>query len=79
MLPGESMPDYSTMPPRKLRITIILLFGIFVLAVIFLVRPFEAPTENDSDNVAIAWNRTMSRLGMESVYPPQEDVFVGDV
>jgi hypothetical protein len=37
------------------------------------------PIESDSETVAREWNTTISRLGLEPIYPPQEDIAVGDI
>ncbi|MES0151772.1 hypothetical protein NKJ95_32180 [Mesorhizobium sp. M0012] len=51
----------------------------FLLISIFLVKPFDTPGELLEDNAAIAWNKAIERLGIQPLYPPQEDFFVGDV
>lgn len=51
----------------------------FVLAIFFVVRPFEDPGEAVEKNAALAWGATIERLGMRPLYPPQEDFFVGDI
>jgi hypothetical protein len=51
----------------------------FVAAAVYLISPNELPVEDASDNVGQAWGRAISRLGIDPIYPPQEDLFVGDV
>jgi len=51
----------------------------FCIVALFLVRAFDQPTAQTDDNVALAWNQAIGRLWIEPVYPPQEDLFVGDV
>ncbi|WP_320202098.1 hypothetical protein RMR16_024375 (plasmid) [Agrobacterium sp. rho-13.3] len=52
---------------------------VVAVAAYWLIDPFRSPEENETDQVARAWNRTIGRLGIEAVYPPQEDMFVGDI
>ncbi|WP_353645106.1 hypothetical protein [Mesorhizobium sp. WSM2239] len=52
---------------------------IFGLVVFFLVKPFDSPRELPDDNAAVAWNAAIERLGIQPLYPPQEDFFVGDI
>ncbi|TPM94224.1 hypothetical protein [Mesorhizobium sp. B2-1-5] len=54
-------------------------FIAFGVVLFFLIRPFDNPRELPGDNAAIAWNATIERLGIQPLYPPQEDFFVGDV
>jgi hypothetical protein len=58
----------------------LVLSGVAALAaaafVVFYVRQFAALS---SDVVARSWNESISHLGKSPVYPPQEDVQVGDV
>ncbi|MFS8114447.1 hypothetical protein QD460_22200 [Rhizobium jaguaris] len=49
------------------------------LFILFVVRPWEDDTSDIESNVALAWNKAIDRLGMEPLYPPQEDFFVGDI
>lgn len=56
------------------------LIGLTVLAIaIFYVKPFSHVPEPTADDVATAWNKSIGRLGIQPVYPPSEDLFVGDV
>jgi hypothetical protein len=56
----------------------------FLFFVIGVVRWLSSPTTAQGDftedlSVEAQWNITISRLGIEPVYPPQEDIAVGDV
>lgn len=44
----------------------------------FFVYRWVAPVPNEK-TVAQQWNEAISRLGIEPIYPPQEDIAVGDV
>jgi hypothetical protein len=44
-----------------------------------VVRPFEVQPDPESDDIAKAWHRSIGRLGISSVYPPTEDMYVGDI
>lgn len=43
-------------------------------SLIWVFKPSEAPR-----SVAAQWNEAIGRLGIEPVYPPQEDLAVGDI
>ena len=45
--------------------------------VLFAVKPTQAPPRDEG--VAAAWNDSISRLGVWPIYPPEEDVYVGDL
>jgi hypothetical protein len=54
--------------------------AILVIAFIaVIVRPFEQSKDVDSEDVALAWNKSIARLGISPVFPPEEDLHVGDV
>ncbi|MBR0684425.1 hypothetical protein JQ594_00725 [Bradyrhizobium manausense] len=54
--------------------------GLAVLSfAVFYVRPFEHVPEPTADDVATAWNKSIGRLGIQPVYPPSEDLYVGDL
>lgn len=53
---------------------LLLLTGLFVLYVIRLDQPPLPPL-----NVSDVWIESMDRLGISGVYPPREDLYVGDV
>lgn len=52
---------------------------IFVISAFSLIRPFDLPSESATDDVGDIWNRSIARLGIDPVYPPQEDMYVGDI
>ncbi|MDL2399653.1 hypothetical protein [Rhizobium mayense] len=52
---------------------------VIALFILIVVRPWEDDTSDIESNVALAWNKAIDRLGMEPLYPPQEDFFVGDI
>lgn len=56
-----------------------LLLAVTITFIIVAVRPFAALPEPAEDSVATAWTASMSRLGIVPVYPPVEDMYVGDV
>jgi hypothetical protein len=35
--------------------------------------------ERPTNDIIADWNRTISRLGIEPVFPPEEDIYVGDI
>lgn len=45
---------------------------------VFMLQSYEREL-SDVDNIALEWNETIKKLGIEPVYPPQEDLSVGDV
>lgn len=51
-------------------------FGAWVLVQAGTPPPDPAP---DTSSIARAWNRTIGQLGIEPVFPPEEDVHVGDI
>src|SRR5262245_8955304 len=56
----------------------LLLVGAYIVLV---VRPFDDHSFKSltGDDIAQAWNEGIGRLGIISVYPPQEDLRVGDI
>lgn len=46
---------------------------------IAVVRPFHIDTPADEQEIAAAWNESISLLGILPVFPPQEDISVGDI
>lgn len=57
-----------------------ILTAVLVMAfVVAVVRPFEKIKDPDSEDVALAWNKSIARLGISPVFPPEEDLHVGDV
>ncbi|MXP65985.1 hypothetical protein E0493_21800 [Roseomonas sp. M0104] len=47
--------------------------------ILLLIRPFAAPATVTAEDVAQAWNESISRLGILPVFPPEEDLHVGDL
>ena len=46
----------------------------------FFVRPLDPlPPDPDAEATARAWNDAVGRLGIQPVFPPEEDFHVGDV
>lgn len=55
---------------------------VFVVAAVLIARYTQAPTiapPSDTANVSNEWQSTIQRLNLVPVYPPQEDIVVGDV
>jgi hypothetical protein len=53
---------------------------LFVAAATFIQRWTKAPSAaSETRSVIEQWKATMMRIGLEPVYPPNEDVFVGDI
>jgi hypothetical protein len=53
----------------------LILGGVLILA----YQSFSPQAPVTSTDVALAWNQSISRLGILPVYPPAEDFFVGDL
>jgi hypothetical protein len=47
--------------------------------ILFYVRPFQMPPRPATEMLATSWNESISHLGISPLYPPQEDLQVGDV
>jgi hypothetical protein len=62
-------------------VTMSLAMLVFVTTyIIFVVQPFdERPKTLSAGDVAKVWNNSIALLGIQPVYPPQEDVMVGDI
>jgi hypothetical protein len=53
---------------------------VFAAAAVGIARFTKAPAiPADTNSIIDEWRATMQRIGLDPVYPPQEDVFVGDV
>lgn len=74
-------PDSDGPPVRHkiARWVPLIIGGLFLLTALFLIDIFKSPSEKENDSVAITWNRSIARLGIEPVFPPLEDIFVGDI
>ncbi len=57
----------------------VLTAALFVGIATIALYPGPAATDPTGDDVAKAWNDSIARLGIQPVYPPEEDVVVGDV
>ncbi len=57
--------------------TIVVIVGVFT-AVDFLGRGSDTPTL-EVDTVSTDWNDAVRQLNIEPIYPPQEDIYVGDI
>jgi len=55
-----------------------ILFILAAAVVIFLVAPGRG-VQPEEEDVATLWINSIKRLGIEPVFPPQEDFYVGDV
>jgi len=53
--------------------------GLFATLVFSLIRPQDGTSDSIGENAALAWNTTIKRLDIQPLYPPQEDLYVGDV
>jgi hypothetical protein len=49
-----------------------------VLFILAIVQPWAKLPDMD-ENVAAAWNKSISSLGIKAIYPPEEDRYVGDI
>jgi len=86
---AASDPPPSPSPPERkrsvwvwlLRAAILLgVVALFVAAAVFIQRWVKGPTlASDNSDVADQWLATIGRVGIDAIYPPQEDVLVGDV
>lgn len=57
----------------------VLIAVVVVGVAVFAVRPFETVPDPSGDDIAVAWNESIGRLGITPIYPPTEDLSVGDV
>ncbi|OCK55057.1 hypothetical protein [Bradyrhizobium sp. LMTR 3] len=53
--------------------------ALVVAFIIYEVRPFDEVKPLHQEDVALAWNQSIARLGILPVFPPEEDFHVGDV
>ena len=54
--------------------------AILVMAfILIVVRPFDRVSDPSAEDVAEAWNASIQRLGILPVFPPEEDLHVGDI
>src|SRR5712691_7504832 len=74
-------------PPRDRTLNRALRYGLIPLVVVvgivlgvrWLAMRAPAGAEHDEDlSLEAQWNKTIARLGIEPVFPPEEDLAVGD-
>lgn len=65
---------YSSKSASFIALAVFGSIGVF-LSLIWARSPFEISEQS----VAEQWNHAISRMGIEPVYPPQEDLVVGDI
>jgi hypothetical protein len=53
--------------------------GSVVLAGLVVLWTASRPEEQTATDIIADWNRTISKLGIEPVFPPEEDIYVGDI
>jgi hypothetical protein len=53
--------------------------GSVALAGLVVFWAASMPDERPANDIIADWNRTISRLGIEPVFPPEEDIYVGDI
>jgi hypothetical protein len=64
---------------KTLRLLLIVFFVLVMAYILAVVWPFSRPSVLTSDDVGQQWNDSISRLGINAVYPLQEDFRVGDI
>ena len=76
-------PKLATTPGRaafRVVITTIILLSLVALYQTIRLGAGPVPVLLDGDKGAVAaWNEAVSLLNIEPIYPPQEDVYVGDI
>jgi hypothetical protein len=80
--PAPSPPENKPAARRWLRWSAAGLGAVlvFVATAVGIARFTKAPAiPSDTNSIIDEWRATMQRIGLDPVYPPQEDVFVGDV
>jgi hypothetical protein len=54
--------------------------ALLIAITLLVVRPFAPPPNDPSaDDIQKQWNDSISRLGIEPIFPPEEDFYVGDI
>ena len=69
----------NAMPKWRWWYSLIIVIAVSLLVVgagVWLVRQ---PAPQSVPNIEAAWNEAISRLGIDPVYPPEEDLVVGDL
>lgn len=63
--------------PKTTLATLLLICSVGLLAIFIAeMRPYRLQVDAP---LSVQWNNTISKLGIEPLYPPQEDVSVGDI
>lgn len=75
---GTSLRDWLRTNLGKISLGNVVLLAAALIAFFYIVRPFD-PALPEHDDTAALWSESMSRLGIEPLYPPQEDFHVGDL
>lgn len=74
--PNETVGGLRTLLTRFAMVVAAMLFLAFV---IFVGNSFFKTAAAVDDYLPKSWNAAIERLGITPLYPPQEDIFVGDV
>jgi hypothetical protein len=77
----QQLPDWLKTWARwaaAIAIVILAVVGVFNL-VRFFVSPPNTMLDGEARTVATDWTTSVGRLQIEPVYPPQEDIYVGDI
>ncbi|NKE48594.1 hypothetical protein HB662_27750 [Roseomonas frigidaquae] len=74
--PNRLRPNWTTL--RRWSWPVIVT-GVAIAFALLVVRPFDAAPDPAVEDVAQAWNRSVGRLGVLPVFPPEEDLHVGDL
>jgi hypothetical protein len=53
--------------------------GSGMLAVLVMLLTASTGEDRAANDIIADWNRTISKLGIEPVFPPEEDIYVGDI
>lgn len=53
--------------------------ALVAVALVWWLVPSPPSQDGGTDTIAAAWNRTITQLDIEPLFPPEEDVYVGDV
>jgi hypothetical protein len=53
--------------------------AVVLFFIVRVVQPFQRQADPKPEDVATAWNDSIAKLGILPVYPPAEDLYVGDV
>jgi hypothetical protein len=66
---------------RRMLVWIWPALSVVVVAVftLLVVRPFGKNPIPTGDDIAEGWSDSIGRLGLTAVFPPDEDIYVGDI